>query len=372
MSVSAVAPTPFYHDPERLQIGLPQTSPDAKGAESPKDGDRRLSMFAAGDDEPSFWDLLDVINPLQHIPVVSNIYREMTGDQIGVGARLAGGTLFGGVIGLVASAVDCIIEEGTGQDTGGHMLALFRDEGGSAPTTAPATQFAQTGEPPAPQPAPRSAVASEAVSSSPAPAATQAAATAAAAPVITLPEAAGKPASQPMVFTLDGMQGVDAGPALAAPTIASPAIAAPAAAAATTAAMPVAQAVPAGGRQPMALTPAAGRTMPIPPRNAGLGVGVNAPPAPPLTVPVSSSGSRSNMPITGRSPVAAAMPIGNRAAVTQDRLEGHPMAPPTDASGQTAAGPDWFTAAWGQALDKYQRANQRNDKTGAGATSTLQ
>ena len=363
MSVSAVAPTPFYHDPERLQIGLPQTSPDAKGAESPKDGDRRLSMFAAGDDEPSFWDLLDVINPLQHIPVVSNIYREMTGDQIGVGARLAGGTLFGGVIGLVASAVDCMIEEGSGQDTGGHMLALFRDEGGSAPTTAPATQFAQTGEPPAPQPAPRSAVASEAVSSSPAPAATQAAATAAAAPVITLPAAAGKPASQPMVFTLDGMQASTTGPTIAAP-----------AAAVTAVAMPVAQSASPGGKQPMALTPAAGRTMPTPPRNAGLGVGVNAPPAPPLTVPVSTSGSRSNMPITGRAPAAAApMPTGNRATATQDRLEGHPLAPPTDASGQTAAGPDWFTAAWGQALDKYQRANQRNDKTGgADATPTLQ
>ena len=80
------------------------------------------------------------------------------------------------------------------------------------------------------------------------------------------------------------------------------------------------------------------------------------------------------MPITGRSPAAAApMPPGNRATVTQDRLEGHPMVPPTDASGQTAAGPDWFTAAWGQALDKYQRANQRNDRTGgADATSPLQ
>ena len=30
----------------------------------------------------SFWDFLDIINPLQHIPIVSNIYRSLTGDEI--------------------------------------------------------------------------------------------------------------------------------------------------------------------------------------------------------------------------------------------------------------------------------------------------
>ncbi len=33
----------------------------------------------------SFGDIVDIINPLQHIPVVSTIYREMTGDDIGPG-----------------------------------------------------------------------------------------------------------------------------------------------------------------------------------------------------------------------------------------------------------------------------------------------
>lgn len=353
MSVSAVAPTPFYQDPERLQIGFPQPSTDATAAEDAKGGNKRLSMFAAGDDEPSFWDVLDIINPLQHIPVISHIYREMTGDQIGVGARLAGATLFGGVIGLVASAVDCMIEESTGQDTGGHVLALFRDEGGSAPTTAPATQLAQADEPPAPQPAPRAPVASEAVSSSPASTATEVTATsAAAAPVITLPEATGKTASQPMVFTLDGMQSGGTSPAGAT----------------APATMPLAQY--GNGKEPMPLTPATGRVMPIPPRNAS--AGANVLPPPPLTVPVSTNGSRSNVPITGRSPVAAAnAAAASRVALGETRLEGHPMAPPTDASGQTAVGPDWFTAAWSQALDKYERANKRNGKTNSTGTTSI-
>jgi hypothetical protein len=53
----------------------------------------------------TFGDFLDVINPLQHIPVVSTVYRMITGDEIGMGARLAGGALYGGPLGFVAAGV---------------------------------------------------------------------------------------------------------------------------------------------------------------------------------------------------------------------------------------------------------------------------
>ena len=59
-----------------------------------------------GDDGLGFADLLDVINPLQHIPVIANLYRAITGDQISPPARMAGGTLFGGPIGFVSSLVN--------------------------------------------------------------------------------------------------------------------------------------------------------------------------------------------------------------------------------------------------------------------------
>lgn len=335
MSVSSVAPTPFYQDPDRLPIGLPQASADDKAAAAKGDG-KHLSMFAEGDDEPSFWDLLDVINPLQHIPVISNIYRELTGDQIGVGARLIGGTLFGGPIGLVASAVDCVVEESSGKDMGGHMLALFQDDEPAAPG---ATQLAQT--PPA----------------APTPAVTAAAATEATAPVFSLPGGPVAPgAAQPMAFSLD-----DVPPAPAAAPMPPAPIAAPQ--------QPVETATLAAAK-PMPLVAGIGRTMPAPPRNTN----VNAQPLAPVTVPVSNSGTRSNVPITGRSPqVAASVAAAQRALATSDKAGSNPMLPPTDANGQTAANPDWFTNAWGQALDKYQRANQRNDKSGtAPSTSTLQ
>lgn len=71
----------------------------------------------------SFADLLDVINPLQHIPVVSSIYRAFTGDTISTGARIAGDTLFGGPIGLIASIANSVIEQESGKDIGTNIFS---------------------------------------------------------------------------------------------------------------------------------------------------------------------------------------------------------------------------------------------------------
>ena len=146
MSVSATASS-GYSDPNQFVPVLPsENAVTARQAENKDANAKHLTLFQDGDDQPSFWDLLDVINPLQHIPIVNDIYQELTGDKIGVGARLAGGTLYGGPIGLIASAVNCIVEEETGADIGGHVMALFRDDSGSEPTT----QVAKADTPPAP------------------------------------------------------------------------------------------------------------------------------------------------------------------------------------------------------------------------------
>ena len=86
----------------------------------------------------SFADLVDTINPLQHIPVVSSIYRELTGDQISNQARIAGGALYGGAIGFVASMVNSAIDVATGEDIGAHVMAsLFGSEPAAAPDAKP-------------------------------------------------------------------------------------------------------------------------------------------------------------------------------------------------------------------------------------------
>ena len=81
-----------------------------------------------GEDGFSFADFLDIINPLQHLPIVSTVYRELSGDQIDMGARLVGGTLFGGPIGFFAAFTNGVLEEETGHDAGGLLFAtLFGD-----------------------------------------------------------------------------------------------------------------------------------------------------------------------------------------------------------------------------------------------------
>ncbi|WP_153772093.1 hypothetical protein [Labrenzia sp. CE80] len=53
-----------------------------------------------GSERPlGFSDLLDILNPLQHIPGVSEIYRSVTGDQMSEGARFAGNALYGLALG---------------------------------------------------------------------------------------------------------------------------------------------------------------------------------------------------------------------------------------------------------------------------------
>jgi len=64
----------------------------------------------------SFWgDVLDVINPLQHLPVVGTIYRAVTGDKMGDVEKVAGDTLYGGPIGLISSLADVAFEKITGK-----------------------------------------------------------------------------------------------------------------------------------------------------------------------------------------------------------------------------------------------------------------
>ncbi|MEE8444861.1 MAG: hypothetical protein V3S44_05885, partial [Alphaproteobacteria bacterium] len=85
-----------------------------------------------------FGDLLDIVNPLQHLPIVSTIYRNLTDDDIGAVSRVAGGVLYGGVIGLAVSVFNVLLDAATGRDAGEHAMALLKgDDGDTAPGAAP-------------------------------------------------------------------------------------------------------------------------------------------------------------------------------------------------------------------------------------------
>ena len=114
------------------QLAFIQSSPPqnyAANRNSLQDGDGvGKSFHLFGKDGFTFWDLLDIINPLQHIPVVSSFYRSLTGDQIDPGARVAGGAIFGGPIGGAVSMINAVVEHKTGKDFGEHAIAFFQDD----------------------------------------------------------------------------------------------------------------------------------------------------------------------------------------------------------------------------------------------------
>lgn len=80
--------------------------------------------FIPGEDL-TFDDLIDIINPLHHLPVIGALYREFTGDEIKPALQIAGGTLFGGPSGFVSSAFQVLFQEMTGDDILGNGMALL-------------------------------------------------------------------------------------------------------------------------------------------------------------------------------------------------------------------------------------------------------
>ena len=81
----------------------------------------------AEDDDFSFDDFLDVINPLQHLPVVGTLYRAITGDEIEPPAKLAGGALFGGFYGFLGALGSVAFEDITGESLEQMVLSLFEE-----------------------------------------------------------------------------------------------------------------------------------------------------------------------------------------------------------------------------------------------------
>jgi hypothetical protein len=98
----------------------------------------------------SFSDFIDVINPLQHIPGVAELYRSVTNDQISDQARKTGNALYGFALGGPVGL--------------GAMLAYNalgdRLDGATEPSPAPVPRLAETakqaaGQDPEPVPVPQ-------------------------------------------------------------------------------------------------------------------------------------------------------------------------------------------------------------------------
>jgi hypothetical protein len=108
-----------------------------------------------------FRDILDIVNPLQHVPIISSIYRWITGDRPGEAARIAGDALYGGPIGVAVGVVGAALEDSKGRDVGEQVLAaVFGSDAtptriaAAAPTALPASGPALVAAQPAAPPQP--------------------------------------------------------------------------------------------------------------------------------------------------------------------------------------------------------------------------
>lgn len=119
----------------------------AQSASAPPPAAATGAAAPASGDKGFFADLLDVINPLQHIPIISTLYRAITGDTIQPLEQLAGDGLYGGVLGFVASAANLAFKDITGKDVGDTVLAFVENLGGGHPTAVASNASSQDAVP---------------------------------------------------------------------------------------------------------------------------------------------------------------------------------------------------------------------------------
>jgi hypothetical protein len=83
-------------------------------------------------DHFSAFDFLDMINPLQHIPVVNYAYRYLTGDSIKPISSIIGGAIFAGPVGAATGLVSALAEQGVGGSLPETILSMASGKGVSA------------------------------------------------------------------------------------------------------------------------------------------------------------------------------------------------------------------------------------------------
>ncbi len=137
MSYATLAAEPY--SPPVLPAGtvLPPAPGSSSDAASSSAGASGPKLWSHG--SFSFKDLLDIVNPLQHIPVVGSIYRYLTGDEPSGGARIVGDSIYGGPIGFGVSAVStALLTNSKGEDLGERLLAdVFGPRDGATTLSTP-------------------------------------------------------------------------------------------------------------------------------------------------------------------------------------------------------------------------------------------
>lgn len=139
---------PVWGRPASARENVAQNLTDiALGNDRAADSAKALSLSpatpASAEQDESFgvFDLIDMINPLQHIPIVSTLYRAVTGDTIKPISQIIGGAAFGGFIGAAGGIANAIVTAETGRDIGENVMGFISGDK-PAHTDLPGTTIA--------------------------------------------------------------------------------------------------------------------------------------------------------------------------------------------------------------------------------------
>jgi len=114
-----------------------QTATASQASDKPQN---TVNKSQKNNDIFDFNDVLDVINPLQHIPIVSNLYKEQTNDEISNQAKSVGdvlyGMLTGGIYGAFSAIGNSVLKQETTKDLSEHLMAFVAEENTQKNTTA--------------------------------------------------------------------------------------------------------------------------------------------------------------------------------------------------------------------------------------------
>lgn len=117
---------PRYALEERLSLAQSGQVPENVRARLAYRDESAEGLKNSNENAFGFGDLVDMVNPLHHIPLVGYLYRKITGDQIKPIGNIIGGALFAGPLGAASGLVNMVIEAETGKDIPGNALALAR------------------------------------------------------------------------------------------------------------------------------------------------------------------------------------------------------------------------------------------------------
>lgn len=140
--VSAPVPLVAPKSAAQAEAATPAKEPEPKIARSWRmAGAEKATEVAYEDSDFGFEDVVDLLNPLQHIPIVGTIYRAVTGDTIKPEVQVAGSIAYGAVTGSLllsaaAGVASAIFEQDTGKEPTIQLAEALFGGGKAAPKDA--------------------------------------------------------------------------------------------------------------------------------------------------------------------------------------------------------------------------------------------